>query len=413
MKLLFIHQGFPGQYVHIVEELTRDQNNSIIALGLSDYKSNKKNLTYIKYGLNRTNAEGLHPWLLDLESKVIRGEACAKIAEQLRFKGFIPDIICGHPGWGELLFINDIWPEVPILHYQEFYYNEENSDSDFDPEFRSKIVWQDKARTLLKTVNPQINLEKSTWSVTPTNFQKSTFPVEKQKRISVIHDGIDIDRSKPGKKTKTLSLPNGDKITSDSPLITFVNRSLEPYRGCHTFIRSIPKLQKKIEGCKILIIGATKGVSYGAKCPEGGEWTDKFFREIEGKYNPSDVYLLGTIDHESFTSIIQRSNVHIYLTYPFVLSWSLLEAMACATPIIGSKTKPVMELIEHKKNGLLVDFFDTDAISDSAESLIRDKKLATCLGNNARQTIKDKYELKKCVANQIKLINMVAEKILE
>lgn len=411
MKFLFIHQGFPGQYVHIIDKLAEDKDNIIVGMGLNAYKPRNSNVTYVKYGLQKGNAAGIHEWILDIESKVIRGEACADAAEKLKNKGFEPNVICGHPGWGEMLFLKKIWPEVPMIQYQEFYYNEENSDSDFDPEFQSERTWKDKARTIMKAVNAQLNLRQTDWNITPTKFQKSTFPEIYQKKISVIHDGINIDEAKPNSARKIISLAEGKVINPGDTVITFVNRKLEPYRGCHTFIRAIPLIQEKVKGCKIIMIGEKEGVSYGAKC-KTGEWYEKFFAEIKGKYIEEDVHLIGSVDHSSFTKIIQRSDVHVYLTYPFVLSWSLLEAMACEIAIVGSKTEPVMELISHNKNGLLVDFFDKKELSEGIKELAKNKDLAKKLGKEARQTIVNNYSQKECVEKQIALIKMVADRII-
>ena len=338
----------------------------------------------------------MHPWAIDIETKIIRGEACAQAASQLKQKGFTPDLICGHPGWGEMLFLKDIWPSVPSLTYQEFFYNPLGFDYDFDKELQGSPDWESRAKVRIKTANQLLNLQTSTWSVTPTKFQKKSFPKAWGDRISVIHDGIDTEKARPSTKHKELIISKKLSLTPGEKIVTFVNRHLEPYRGCHTFIRAIPRIQKLIPDARIIIIGETKGVSYGAMCKEG-EWSDKFLREIQGQYDPNKVYFLGKVPYNQFLPILQLSQAHVYLTYPFVLSWSMLEAMSCGCAVVGSKTEPVEEVIEDRKNGLLVDFFDPNQLAEAIAELINNRKLATQLGKSARKTILQKYELSRCI----------------
>ena len=346
MKILFIHQSFPGQYLHLVTALAK-QGHTLLALSIHQPdRPIPKQVQLIRYSLTRGNGKDVHPLAQETESKVIRAEACARAAHQLKEQGFHPDLICAHPGWGESLYMRDIWPNAPILSYQEFYYSADNSDCDFDPEFQDKLSWEARAKIRMKNAYLQLALESSSWNVTPTNFQRQSFPAHWQKRISTIHDGIRTDLACPNPKAKPITIGKGETITPGEPLVTFVNRTLEPYRGCHTFIRAIPRLQELYPEAKILIVGKTAGVSYGRECSKG-EWKDQFLAEIEGQYNPSKVIFCGSIDYPSFLNVLQLSQAHVYLTYPFVLSWSLLEAMSTGCAVIASDTAPVREAIQH------------------------------------------------------------------
>lgn len=408
MNYLFVHQGFPGQYIHIIERLAKEQNN-IVAMGLNNRSEViPKKVKYMKYTISRGNNEGLHPWMTDMETKVLRGEACAKQANILYKQGFMPDIICGHPGWGELLFLSDIWKNCPILSYQEFFYQPEGFDTGFDKEFGMHNKWTDRARSRMKGANCLLNLDLSEWNITPTEFQKSSFPTGWHNKISVIHDGINTEFAAPNKKRKIIDINETKKIREEDNLITFVNRSIEPYRGCHTFIRSIPEIQDKVENSQIVIVGSTTGVSYGAQC-ERGEWKDVFLKEIEGCYDKSRVHFVGKIRYESLIGLLQRTDAHVYLTYPFVLSWSLLEAMSCGAPVIASSTAPVMEVITNGVNGLLTDFFDSRLLAEKISIICKQKTLAYELGEKARTTIENRYELANCVKSQIELIHLVAK----
>jgi len=408
MKILFIHQSFPGQYLHIVNALAKEGAHTLVALSIHPPdRPLPHQLKLIRYGLSRGNSADVHPFAQETESKVIRAEACATAAYKLKQEGFTPDLICAHPGWGESLFIRDIWPQAPILSYQEFYYSAEDSDSDFDPEFQSDAPWQANAKIRMKTAYLQLALEASSWNVTPTSFQRSSFPGHWQQRISTIHDGIRTDLACPNPQAKALNLPGGSVVKPGDPLITFVNRTLEPYRGCHTFIRAIPRIQALCPEAKILIVGKTKGVSYGRVCPDG-EWKDLFLAEIEGQYDPNNLVFCGSLDYNSFLKVLQLSQAHVYLTYPFVLSWSLLEAMSIGCAVIASDTAPVREAIEHERNGLLVDFFSPTAVAESIAAVLNDRSLASKLGKAARNTVVSRYGLESCLPRHLSLMQLVA-----
>lgn len=410
MKLLFVHQSFPGQYIHIIRALESEGGHELVGLGIEESTEElPPGVTYHRYGLARGNQPGLHPWVQDIETKVIRAEACAHAANQLKHDGFNPDLICGHPGWGELLFLKEVWPRVPLLTYQEFFYNSRGFDYDFDPELQGEPHWADCSKIRMKTANQLMHLAASDWCVTPTEFQRNTFPLAWRNRISVIHDGIDTVKACPAKKPKSIILTDGTKLKPDMKIVTFVNRSLEPYRGCHTMIRSIPYLQKIVPDCRLVIVGNTSGVSYGSEC-QSGEWKDVFLSEIEGRYDPSRVHFIGNVRYEEFIPILQLSKAHVYLTYPFVLSWSLLEAMSCGCSVVGSDTPPVREVIEHGKNGLLTDFFNPEQLANSVAELLNNRSLAKKIGEAARETVLQRFQLQSCVTRQLALINLVAKR---
>ena len=408
MKLLFVHQGFPGQYIHVLRALDTQRSHQIIGLGIEESAEElPQSVQYFRYGISRSNQPGLHPWVTDIETKTIRGESCAHAASQLKEKGFTPDLICGHPGWGELLFLKDVWPEVPLLTYEEFFYNPRGFDYDFDPELQGEPEWQQCAGIRMKTANHLLNLQASTWSITPTEFQRSSYPTAFRDRISVIHDGIDTEKACPAKQPRNLTLADGTVLQPEEKIVTFVNRSLEPYRGCHSMIRAIPHLQRLVPDAKLVMVGNTSGISYGAVCPNG-EWKDVFLEEIEGDYDPSRVHFTGVVPYEEFIPLLQLSQAHVYLTYPFVLSWSLLEAMSCGCAVVGSDSAPVREVIEHRHNGLLVNFFRPDELAESIAELLENRSLAEELGIAARRTIVNRFQLKSCVEQQLALMHLVA-----
>ena len=409
MRILFVHQNFPGQYLHIVQRLAQQGQHQLVALGINSLdrsRSLPKSLQYFRYELNRGNSKDLHPLLTETESKVIRADACVRAAEELKKKGFEPDLICAHPGWGEPLFLKSVWPDAPLLCYQEFYYNSHGFDTNFDDEFEGAKGWQEFARFMMKNVYLNLALEQSDWNVSPTHFQASSFPEHWRRRISVIHDGVDTRKAAPNPAPAPLRLPDGTVLEKGQPIVTFVNRSLEPYRGCHTFIRSIPELQRLYPEARVVVVGQTKGVSYGSACPEG-EWKDRFLAEIQGQYDPSRVHFTGALPYSQFIPLLQLSACHVYLTYPFVMSWSLLEAMACGCAVVGSNTAPVREAIRHGHNGLLVDFFSPADLAAAVAELLQDRERAVTFGQAARRTVEATYDLDTCVTRQVALMDLV------
>ena len=261
-----------------------------------------------------------------------------------------------NPGWGGAVLTRDIWPDAPLLSYQEFFYNARGFDYDFDPELQGPLEWQACAKLRMKNANPLLMLEASSWNVTPTAFQRSSFPAQFRNRISVIHDGIDTTLASPDPAVSPLTLPDGAVLSAGESTITFVNRRIEPYRGCLSFIRAIPAMQQACPDARIVIVGGHEGVAYGQPAPTGS-WRDLCLAQIRGQYDPSRVHFPGNLAYGPFLHLLKLSACHVYLTYPFVLSWSLLEAMSTGLPIVGSATAPVQEVIRDGENGLLVDFF--------------------------------------------------------
>jgi glycosyltransferase involved in cell wall biosynthesis len=408
MRILFVHQSFPGQYRHILRSLAAQGGHQLVGLGIEPLAEPiPDGVHYIRYGLSRGNTPAIHDWVVETESKVIRGEACARAAHQLREQGFEPDLICAHPGWGEALYLKDVFPAAPLLTYQEFYYNAQGVDYDFDPELQGQHDWQARARLRMKNANLLLMLQASDWSVTPTQFQRSTFPASWQNRISCIHDGIDTELAKPDLQVAPLRLPDGTLLKPGDRIVTFVNRRIEPYRGCHTFLRSLPALQQLVPEARVVIVGEQEGVSYGKPAP-GGSWKTVFLDEINGQFDPGRVHFTGSLPYADFLHLLKLTACHVYLTYPFVLSWSLLEAMSSAAPVIGSATAPVQEVIRDGENGLLVDFFSPSDLAAAISELIKQPARAQQLGASARATVLYHYGIAHCVPRQLSLMQLVA-----
>lgn len=398
MNILFIHQNFPGQFKFLAPRLA-ELGHNIFAMAINHNKNEKlENINLISYDTNRGTTANIHPWVSDFETKVIRADACFRAALKLKADGFSPEIIISHHGWGESLFLKDIWPQAKLGIYCEFYYQPHGADVGFDPEFPIEDEGE-VCRLQLKNLNNLLHFEKADAAISPTYWQASTFPDYFRKKISVIHDGIDTNIVCPDAST-TVSVKNEDgsivNLKKSDEIVTFVNRNLEPYRGYHIFIRSLPDLLRRRPNARVLIVGGD-GVSYGAKPKNKQKWKDIFINEIRPKLKDSEwmrIHFLGFIPYQSFISLLQISTVHVYFTYPFILSWSLLEAMSAGCTIVASDTKPLHEAITHNETGRLVPFFDSKLLTEEVCSLLENLKVRHQLGTKARQFVKDNYDLK-------------------
>lgn len=410
MNILIIHQNFPGQFKHLAPALARE-GHKVLAMTMQRVNAEEwQGVKLIPYTATRGSTPGIHRWLVDFETKVIRAEACFRKALELREQGFNPDIIIAHPGWGESLFIKDVWPEAKLGIYCEFFYHAYGADVNFDPEFPSTDPGE-VCRLRLKNLNYMLHFEFADAGISPTKWQASTFPEPFRSKITVVHDGIDTDVVKPNPGIK-VTINQRLELTKRDEVITFVNRNLEPYRGYHIFMRALPEILKRRPKAYVLIVGGS-GISYGAP-PDpnryGGlrNWKDIFINEVRGKITEDDwkrVFFLGNIPYDHFLAVIQLSSVHVYLTYPFVLSWSLLEAMAVGSAVVASDTAPVKEVIEHEKTGRLVNFFDVKGLVDEICGLIENPEERKRLGENARSFVKENFDLRKvCLPKQIEWV---------
>ncbi|MCB4429080.1 glycosyltransferase [Synechococcus sp. MU1643] len=410
MNILFVHQNFPAQFKFLAPELVR-QGHKVYALTLREGLENSfMGVKVISYQPLSGSSKSIHPWISDFETKVIRAESCLRSALDLKEAGFTPDLIIAHHGWGEPLFLKEVWPSVKLALYCEFFYNTFGFDFGFDNEFPNNSI-DDICRLRLKNLNNFMHFEVADAGISPTKFQASTFPAPFRSKISVVHDGIDTARISPNQNIQ-LTLNNNLVLTRKDEVITFVNRNLEPYRGYHIFMRSLPRILRERPSARVLIVGGDD-VSYGRKPVAGQSWKTIFINEVRPSIPEQDwlrVHFLGSIPYQHFIGLLQLSSVHIYLTYPFVLSWSLLEAMSAGCSIVGSNTDPVKEVIMHNYNGLLVDFFDSDALASEVcyllENPIKRKELST----NARNFAIEHFDVKsKCLPEQIDWVNQLLD----
>ena len=405
MNLLFVHQNFPGQFKHLAPALA-NAGHDVRAMAIDG--AGLPQIPMVRYPIGRGSSRDIHPLAADFETKLIRGDACAAAALRMKNSGFTPDVIFANPAWGESLFLKDVWPHAKLLALLEFFYAARGRDVNFDAEFATHDIGAD-ARVRVKNASLLLTLESMDWGITPTHFQHRTMPSAYGDRISVIFDGIDTQTVRPN-TAATLTLP-GVTLRAGDEVLTFVNRNLEPYRGYHRFMRALPRILRERPHVTVLIVGGDE-VSYGPKAPQGYTWKQIFWDEVKGEiagHDSSRVHFLGRMPYAAYLNVLQVSRCHVYLTYPFVLGWSCIEAMSASCLVVGSATAPVQEVIAHGENGLLVDFFDNHALTDTVIDALAQPSKYVHLRAAARATAVERYDLTSiCLPQQMQLIERLA-----
>ena len=364
MKYLFVHQNYPAQFVHIVRHLLAQGEHDVVFI-CEPNANVMPGVRRISYQKQRRPEPPTHHDARDFAHAMARAEAAALAATQVKRLGFKPDIIVGHHGWGEMLNLNDVWPDVPLLGYHEFYYALEGQDVDFDPEFPVDIRVHASIRA--KNAVNLIALTNPGHGQTPTEFQLNTYPAWSRPKIQVLKEGVDTQRCRPAEMREDMVIA-GVPVLAKEKLVTYVARDLEPYRGFHQVMRALPALLRARPDARVIMVGGD-GVSYGTRLADT-TWREHILAELGSALDTSRVHFPGKLDYESYLQLLQRSDAHVYFTYPFVASWSLREALSCGCAIVASDTAPVREFITHGETGLLTPFFDPAALADRLREVL-------------------------------------------
>ena len=396
----------PGQFKHVAPALARDPSNRVAFITTEGPKPTLGNVTVETYPRPSADrqASGTHPYVRRFERAVRYGQGTARAALKLRESGFEPDVIVVHTGWGEGLFLRDLYPKAGILAFCEFYFDGRAADQNFDPQFQNSL--DDIFNTRLNNTEMSMSTQASNWGITPTWWQWSRHPEFMRRMMSVIHDGIDTDHCSPIEHPE-IQLPNGMSLTRDDEVVTYVSRNFEPYRGFGPFMNSIADILERRPRARVLLVGGDH-VSYSKRAQDARTWRESVLSKV--RFDPSRVFFVPQCTYEELRNVLSLSSAHVYLSYPFVLSWSLLEAMSHECVVIGSRTPPVMEVIEHGDNGLLVDFFSSGQIADAVVDALENPEAMRPVRARARETVRTRYDLKTvCLPAQLDLINRVAE----
>ena len=398
MRILFLHSNFPAQFRHLAVALSKDQNNRVI-FGTARQEGEIPGVYKIIYTQSRKPHKGTHHYIKPLEDAVLQGQAVYRVLDKLKKDGFVPDIVYGHSGWGPTLFVKDIFPRAKLLCYFEWFYRSQGSDVDFDPS--ESLTPDDKLRIRVKNTPILTDLYSCDAGLCPTFWQMQQFPPEYQGKINVLHDGIDTNYFFP-KRGEKLVLPAINLDLSEAKeIVTYVSRGMEPYRGFPQFMEAVSLLQKRRKRCHFVVVGEDR-VAYGRRLPHGKTFKRLMLEKFD--FDLSRLHFTGRLPYSQYLQVLRASSAHVYLTRPFVLSWSMLEAMSAGCPVIASNTPPVTEIIQDGVNGILVDFFSTQEIANRVEEALDSPDQTASMRVKARETILEKYDLAKLLPKQLEWI---------
>ncbi len=383
--VLFVHNNFPGQF--------RDLARTLIVRGVSccavgqGHSPGMEGVRLVRYNLPRGTGQDVFPLAVRAEADLIRGRTAYDAALHLKTEGWDPAVIVGHPGWGEMVFMAEVFPDARQVAFAEFFYHAKGYDVDFDSEFLPpgpEYLFRTKAKNAIMA----LSYGDADAIVAPTRFQADTLPRAFRDRALIIHEGVDVDRIRPGPAEPFL-LDDGRVISPGTPLITHINNAMEPLRGLHILARALPRLLAQVPDAQVMLIGTAGRRAYGGNAPEGQTWRDICFQGVD--YDPARVHFMGELPHDRMLAALRLGVAHVYYTYPFVLSWSLVEAMASGCYVVASDTPPLHDAIEDGVNGRLLPFFDVDALSGTLIGACRNPDAAQPLRAAARATAVEKF----------------------
>jgi glycosyltransferase involved in cell wall biosynthesis len=413
MKFFFVHQNFPGQYLHIVRSLLADNERAPgtheIVFMTEPNGNFMPGVRKVTYARPPQVLETAHRDAREFDTAMRRAENCAAGARQIKALGFAPDIIIGHHGWGELLNLSDVFPGVPILGYFEFFYNILGGDVNFDPEFVMPVEQFSSVRA--KNGVNLLALTQGHTGQVPTRWQRQTYPGWARRQLHLLEEGVDLATCRPDPKAaqRALEAP-GFVVAPEQKLVTFVARNLEPYRGFHTFMRALPEVLAKRPDVVVSVVGGDE-VSYGARHKDG-PWREVLVAELEGKLDLSRVHFPGKIAYLDHLALLKRSDVHVYLSYPFVASWSLREALACGCLVIGGDTETVTEFVKHGETGLITPTLDSGALAASILHALGHPAEMAKLRAAARGYARRHLDMRKYLRDYRALIERVTGEVL-
>lgn len=399
-SVLFVHNNFPAQF--------RDLAQTLVARGVPCFAIGAEaapgvpGVQLVRYRLPRGSGKDVFPLAVRAEADLLRGRQALDAARWLKNQGNEPKVIVGHPGWGETAMLRHVFPETKQVLFSEFYYHGRGSDIDFDPEF-----WTGDEEALIRGVAKNavmaMALAEADAIVAPTEFQASRLPPAFRDRTQVIHEGIDVEAIRPA-PAEPFALPDGRVLTPGTPVITHVNNQMEPMRGLHVFARALPRLLAEVPEAQVVVIGEAKTSGYGAAAPGGQTWKDAIFNPLAAQLDPGRVHFLGRVPHAQMLAALRLSAAHVYYSYPFVLSWSIVEAMASGCYVIGSDTGPVRDALQDGVNGRLLPFFDVEALSAALIDACRNPEASAPLRRAARETAVARFSRAKGRAGWLELL---------
>jgi glycosyltransferase involved in cell wall biosynthesis len=403
MDILFVHQNFPAQFVHVAHALNRVPG---VRVGVVTDVANEHPDAFpsARYRWEPQKKPLPEPVAVNFALRASRGRMAARAMAALRDRGFNPAVVVGHLGWGETLFVKEVFPSARLVVHAEFFYSAKGADVGFDPEFPDDNSLDRRIELNAKNAAILLAMNETDIAIAPTHWQASRFPREYQAKMRVAHEGIDTKLVRPNPAARFVLKDSRLALSAADEVITFVNRNLEPYRGFHIFMRALPKILAARPRARVVIVGGEE-VSYGSAPKGGRNWKENFLSEVRAELPMDRVHFVSRIPFRDFVALMQISSAHVYLTYPFVLSWSMLQAMSAGAPLIASRTAPVLEAVKDGATGVLVDFFDVEGWVRAVVDVLARPEAYLGMRDAARRSVMQSYDLARvCLPLWLELI---------
>ena len=397
MRVLFLHNNFPAQF-GILAHYMRSRGHDV-TYGTAWEGTPPDWLRMVRYRPHREVAGTQHHYLAFVERAVLNGQAMARVGMKMKAGGYAPDLVVAHSGWGPGLYVRDVWPEARYVGYFEWYYRAKGADAGFLDE----VTDDDALRIRTRNAAILLDLAACHWGIVPTEFQAEQFPQVVRSKLMVQHDGVDTDYFTPRSKQR-LKLPNLE-LTHVDELVTYVARGMEPYRGFPQAMAAFAEVQRRRPRAHMVVVGEDR-VAYGRPLEDGDTFRKKAMRELD--LDSDRIHFPGRLPRILYREVLRASSAHVYLTVPFVLSWSMIEAMSAGCAVVASDTEPVREVVRDGENGLLVNFFDTGALADRICDVLARPDDFAGVRTNARRTAVERYAVSKLVPLRTRLLEAVA-----
>jgi glycosyltransferase involved in cell wall biosynthesis len=397
MRILFVHVNFPAQFRHLAASLGRNPGNEVVFLTQEDRPDWEiPGVRKAVYAPDMNTADPMGGLMGNSGSASRNAGAAMRAAVRLRSEGFVPDVICGHSGWGPTMLLQDVFPEAAFVGYFEWFYGSDSADMRFSGQKPTL-----KSRTSVRVNNlPIINdLLSCDLGICPTRWQLEQFPVELRSKMSVVHDGVDTGYFSPDPAAR-MTLPVLD-LSDATEIVTYATRGMEPYRGFPQFLEAAVEVVRRRPQCHV-VIGGEDRTCYGAPPEPGKTWKQVLLERLQP--DPERIHFVGALPYGQYRTLLRASSVHVYLTRPFVLSWSFLEAMSCGCLLVASDTEPVREVAIDGYNTLLTDFHSSTAIAERIVEALENRDRLKAVREQARQTIIDNYDLQKLLPRRLALL---------
>lgn len=407
MKILLMHPNFPAQFLNLCLVLGAHPDYEIVFL-TARREGDVPGVRKVYFESSREAHPEMHPYLNSVESAVLQGQAAYKAARELKHSGFVPDLILGHSGWGSTLYMKDLFPEAALVGYFEWFYHASGADLGFDPADPVDAIGAMRTRTINTPF--LLDLTACDAGISPTHWQQQQFPAEFRRKIWVCHDGVQTNRYTPAPGQKICFPDLGIDLSGAREVVTYVGRGMETYRGFPQFMQAMARVLERRPGCHAVVVGAER-IAYGGRKPPPPYASFKEWAQKEVDLDWSRVHFTGLLSRIRYREVLQASSAHVYLTVPFVLSWSMLEAMSAGCLLVASDTPPVREMVTDGENGLLVDFFDVQAIAGRVEEALQRQAELSGLRVAARQTILERYDWQKLLPQQVNFLQQTVAQV--